>query len=96
MYKVWQAKEWNPLPSVVSWKVGGLNSAYALQVQTTSAPWVCPYIFHSFITQAFEKYSYYLKITPKKQNEQKRVGPRSLLRVVGMYDLLEMGNLRTF
>jgi len=57
---------------------------------------VCAYIFHSYITQAFEKYSCYRKITPKKLNEAERVGPRNLLGVGDINDLFKMGSLRTF
>lgn len=65
-------KRVKPASKVVLWNSGGLSSVYALPVQTTSGPSVRAYIFHSHITQAFEKFSCYLKITPRKLRKPKK------------------------
>lgn len=89
-------KRVKPASRMLLWNAGGSSWLYALPVQTTSGPWACAYIFHGYITQAFEKYSCFLKITPQKLHGKKKLIQETCLELVDIHDLLEMGNLNIF
>lgn len=89
-------KRVKPASRMLLWNAGGSSWLYALPVQTSSGPWACAYIFHGYITQAFEKYSCFLKITPQKLHgkKKKRVDPRNLLGVSGHTWSVRNGQLK--